>query len=68
MFAAPMTLEVQRTLTIECGNAYRGFVDGMLVIEGGESVNAEGGVGLYASSIGDGPSGLRFHNIAVFDD
>lgn len=68
VFATPMTLEVQRRLTLECGDTYRGFVDGALVIEGGESLDAEGGVGLYASSIGDGPAGLRFHSIAVSDD
>lgn len=60
--------DIARTLTLECGTTYRGFVDGSIVIEGGESIDAEEGVGLYASSIGDGPAGLRFHSISVSDD
>ena len=68
VFDTPMALDVQRTLTLECGGSYRGFVDGELSIEAEGSVDAEGGVGMYASSIGDGPSGLRFHDISVSDD
>ena len=30
--------------------------------------DSEGGVGMYASSIGDGPSGLRFHWIEASND
>ena len=67
-FEVPMELEIERTMTLDCGATYRGFIDGMLWVEAEGNPNAEGGVGMYASSIGDGPSGLRFHSIEVGDD
>lgn len=67
-YEVPMALEVERTMSFECGATYRGFIDGMLWVEAKGDAEAEGGVGMYASSIGDGPAGLRFHSIEVQDD
>lgn len=63
--AAPLGLEVERTLALDCGATYTGWFDGKLVVEAEGSVDAEGAVGLYASSIGDGPNGLHFHEVHV---
>lgn len=64
-FTPPVALGVQRVFRLECGAQYRGFVDGELVVEAQGDAAAEGAVGVYASSIGDGPDGLRFHWLEV---
>ncbi|MBL4687622.1 MAG: hypothetical protein JKY37_23705 [Nannocystaceae bacterium] len=61
----PVALGVPRVLGLECGADYRAFVDDTLVLEAPGDISAEGGVGLYASGIGDGPNGLRFHWLEV---
>jgi len=40
-------------------------VDGLQVLQAEGDATAEGSMGLYASSIGDGPDGLRFHWVEV---
>ncbi len=67
-FEVPMMLEVERAMTLECGATYRGFIDDVPLVEAAGDVDTEGGVGMYASSIGDGPVGLAFHAIEVEND
>jgi len=64
-FVPPVELGVTRVLELSCGATYRAFVDGALVLEAAGDGQARGGVGVYASSIGDGPDGLRFLSIEV---
>ena len=64
-FTPPVQMGVERILEIECGDSYLGFVDDALVVEAPGSGSSATGVGLYASSIGDGPDGLRFHYIEI---
>jgi hypothetical protein len=62
---AAIALGVPHTLSVACGGSYRGAVDETLVLDTVGDPSAEGAVGMYASSIGDGPDGLRFHWIEV---
>lgn len=64
-FPPPVPLGVERILELGCGESYLGFVDDALILEAPGTGSAATGVGVYASSIGDGPDGLRFHYIEV---
>lgn len=64
-FTPPVPLGVERTLRLVCGATYEGYIDNQLAVQAPGNAEAEGGIGMYSSSIGDGPQGLRFHWIEI---
>ena len=66
--AGALASGVMHALALDCEDGYRGFVDGALVVQAAGPADAEGAVGLYVSGLGDGPVGLRFHDVRVVND
>lgn len=64
-FTPPVPLGVERVLRLVCGETYEGYIDNQLAVQAPGNAESEGGIGMYASSIGDGPQGLRFHWIEI---